>query len=100
MQNEVTILIAEEDSGHAALIERNLRRAGVDNTIMRLADGIQILDYLRAVEAPAEGLAFLARLDTRMPKVDGIGVLREIESDRWLMAIEVPRIRRSLKLAG
>ena len=43
---EVAILIAEDDAGHAVLIEKNLRRVGLHNPIQRFEDGQAILDFL------------------------------------------------------
>ena len=46
MEKEVIILIAEDDDGHATLIQRNLKRAGIVNEIVRFKDGKEVLDYL------------------------------------------------------
>ncbi|HZL42540.1 MAG TPA: response regulator, partial [Verrucomicrobiae bacterium] len=86
---EVTILIAEDDAGHARLIEKNLTRAGLHNQILRFEDGQAILDFLhrrgtpqRAREAP-----YLLLLDIRMPRVDGVEVLRQVKNDLELRKI-------------
>ena len=42
----VTIVMIEDDAGHAKLIEKNVRRAGVCNDIAHFADGGSALDYL------------------------------------------------------
>ena len=47
-RDAITILLAEDDDGHAVLVERNLRRAGVSNRIERMRDGQDALDYLNA----------------------------------------------------
>ena len=44
----VTILIAEDDEGHAELILEQLRSAGVANEIIRFRDGRKLWDYLMA----------------------------------------------------
>ncbi|MFV1967419.1 MAG: response regulator, partial [Pirellulaceae bacterium] len=46
MNDEVVLLIVEDDDGHARLIEKNLRRAGVKNKVLRFWDGQEILDFL------------------------------------------------------
>ena len=82
---EVSILIADDDGGHARLIEKNLARGGLRNGIKRFDDGQSILDFLfqrgpgphREPDAP-----YLILLDIRMPKVDGVEVLRQIKADR------------------
>lgn len=43
---EVTILLVEDDLGHARLIEKNLRRANIENNVITASDGQQALDYL------------------------------------------------------
>jgi CheY-like chemotaxis protein len=43
-EQTVTILVVEDDPGHARLIERNLRNSKIENTIDRLGDGQEALD--------------------------------------------------------
>ncbi|SIT45922.1 Response regulator with CheY-like receiver domain and winged-helix DNA-binding domain [Paraburkholderia ribeironis] len=50
----VSIVLIEDDDGHATLVERNLRRAGISNCFIRLRDGQQALDYFFGA-APADG---------------------------------------------
>ena len=50
----VNIVMIEDDEGHARLIEKNIRRAGIHNTIRHFADGTAALDYLfNHAEGPA-----------------------------------------------
>jgi CheY-like chemotaxis protein len=92
MTNEVTILIAEDDEGHARLIEKNLSRAGLHNPIERFGNGQQILDFLtgrgpgrhRSVDA-----SYLLLLDIRMPQIDGVEVLRQLKQDPELRKMPV-----------
>ena len=89
---DVIILIADDDAGHARLIEKNLNRAGLMNTIVRFEDGQQILDFLfRRGEGPKRSAetAYLLLLDIRMPKVDGVEVLRQLKADPELRKIPV-----------
>jgi len=82
---EVVILVAEDDSGHARLIEKNLTRAGLGNPIVRFDNGQAVLDFLfRRGPGPqrASEMPYLLLLDIRMPKVDGIEVLRQLNHDR------------------
>jgi CheY-like chemotaxis protein len=89
---EVTILIAEDDAGHARLVEKNLTRAGMHNSIQRFDNGQAILDFLfgrgsgkhRTAEGP-----YLLLLDIRMPQVDGVEVLRQIKQDPELRKVPV-----------
>jgi CheY-like chemotaxis protein len=92
MENEVVIIIAEDDEGHAALIRKNLKRAGILNEILHFKDGQEILDYLfRRGEGPhwKSGTPIVVLLDIRMPKVDGVEVLRQIKQHNELRKIPV-----------
>ena len=76
------IVLAEDDDGHATLIQRNLERAGLVNDVVRLKDGQEALDYLRTGPGCADGPGTcLLLLDINMPKVDGVEVLRQLRSD-------------------
>ena len=81
----VHIILTEDDDGHAALVEKNLRRAGVANGFTRLKDGQEALDFFHgptartASENAAANCVLL--LDINMPKVDGVEVLRRLKSD-------------------
>ena len=89
---EVVILVAEDDAGHARLIEKNLTRAGLNNPIMRFDNGQAVLDFLfRRGEGPKRGgeMSYLLLLDIRMPQVDGIEVLRQIKQHSELKKIPV-----------
>jgi CheY-like chemotaxis protein len=84
MRKETTILIAEDDEGHFSLIRKNLQRAGVENPIVRFADGQKALDFFFHSDSPpvkAANASYLLLLDIRMPKVDGIDVLRMLKKD-------------------
>ena len=81
---EITILIAEDDDGHAELIQDNLREAGVFNEIIRFRDGQEVLDYFLSADALqkcSDRQACLLLLDIRMPRVDGVEVLRRLKNN-------------------
>ncbi|MDI9370929.1 MAG: response regulator [Synergistaceae bacterium] len=92
MREEVVILIAEDDEGHAQLIKRNLERAGLSNKILFFADGQQVVDFLfrtgdgdhRSPHTP-----YVLLLDIRMPKLDGTEVLARVKSDPELRRMPV-----------
>ena len=89
---EVVILIADDDDGHARLIEKNLQRIGLHNRILRFENGQEILDFffLGGKEPKlAPDTAYLLLLDIRMPKVDGVEVLRQIKMDPELRKLPV-----------
>ena len=91
MTMEVIILIADDDAGHARLIEKNLARAGLHNPTQRFEDGQQALDFFFGKRGPRRrtDAAYLLLLDIRMPKVDGVEVLRRLKEDRELRKIPV-----------
>lgn len=92
MTKEVVILIADDDAGHIRLIEKNLQRAGLHNSILRFENGQDILDFLfRRSEGPkrAPDTSYLLLLDIRMPKVDGVEVLRQLKADPELRKLPV-----------
>ena len=88
MTTAPTILIADDDEGHAILIRENLEAAGLRNPIRHFRDGQAVLDFLLRDPARADG-PFLVLLDIRMPKVDGIEVLRRIKADANLRKVPV-----------
>jgi len=80
----VTIILAEDDDGHAALVQRNLERAGVLNGFLRVRDGQELLDYFHGKGEHA-GLersdAMVILLDINMPRIDGVEALRQLKAD-------------------
>ena len=92
MTKEVVILIAEDDDGHARLIQKNLTRAGLHNRIERFQNGQEILDFLlrrNPGRQRSPDAAYLLLLDIRMPQVDGVEVLRQIKQDPELRKMPV-----------
>lgn len=93
MKKEVVILIAEDDEGHAALIKKNLKRAGISNEIMHFRDGAEALDFLMGSNGGGPhrkpNIAYLLLLDIRMPKVDGVEVLRQVKGHEELRKMPV-----------
>ena len=88
----VTILVAEDDQGHAALITRNLKRAGITNEIICFKDGQETLDFLMRASKGSQHVTnarYILLLDIRMPKVDGVEVLRQLKQDAELAKIPV-----------
>jgi CheY-like chemotaxis protein len=75
------ILLVEDDPGHARLIERNLRRAGIKNVIMVIDNGQSAVDYLQAYSDNRETEeSLLVLLDLNLPVLDGYQVLKMIKS--------------------
>jgi len=87
----LTLLIAEDDDGHAELIQDLLEESGVGNSRIRFRDGQEVLDFLGG-KGPATiepGHSYLLLLDIRMPRVDGVEVLRQMRADPGLKNIPV-----------
>ena len=92
MNQEVIILIAEDDEGHADLIRKNLVRAGIANYIIHFRDGQEVVDFLFCRgNGPHRktGDAFVLLLDIRMPKLNGTEVLEQVKADPELRKIPV-----------
>ena len=81
---EVSILIVEDDAGHARLIEKNLKRAKISNRITRVENGQEALDFLLS-EGAFEGIErpspLLVLLDLNMPVLDGYQVLERMKAN-------------------
>ena len=92
MKKNTVIVLAEDDEGHAGLIIRNLRRTGITNEIIHFRDGEETLNFLLG---NGEGVrhqddkSYLLLLDLRMPKVDGIEVMRQVKHDEALRKMPV-----------
>jgi CheY-like chemotaxis protein len=80
LTDAITVVLIDDDDGHVSLIERHLRRAGLANPIVRLRDGQAGLEYVQA-KAAADPDSLLVLLDVKMPRLDGIEVLRRLRAD-------------------
>ncbi|PSJ42949.1 response regulator [Allosphingosinicella deserti] len=78
----VNIVMIEDDEGHARLIEKNIRRAGISNNIRHFTDGTSALQYLyEAPEGPARNGPALILLDLNLPDMSGTDILARIKSE-------------------
>ena len=89
----IVILLVEDDPAHAEIVRRNFERSRIANQLFHVSDGQAALDYLyrrdgfsAPLDAPRPGLILL---DLRLPKIDGLEVLRIIKSDPALNQIPV-----------
>lgn len=81
----VTIVMIEDDDGHARLIQKNLQRAGINNAVRHFTDGATALAYLfDPAEGPAVAGPALLLLDLNLPDMSGIDILAKIKGDERL----------------
>ena len=87
MSNEgkaVTIVMIEDDEGHARLIEKNIRRAGVNNPILPFTNGTAALDFILGTDRSGEvssGKQMLVLLDLNLPDMTGVDILEKVKTN-------------------
>jgi len=89
----LTVLLVEDNPDHAELVMRNMENFQVANSIIHVEDGEAALDYLYGMGKYADREQFpmphLMLLDLRLPKVDGLEVLKEVKNSPGLKALPV-----------
>ena len=99
MMDTVDIILVEDNPDDAELVIRALRKSGISNSLVHLKDGEEALHFLFC-EGPYEGAKILPNprlmlLDLKMPKVDGLEVLRRVKSHEHLRLIPVVMLTSS-----
>jgi len=92
MSTPVTIIMIEDDDGHARLIERNIRRSGVNNKILPFTSGTEAVRYLFGSDGSGfdhKGEALLILLDLNLPDMSGIDILRRVKENKFLKSTPV-----------
>ena len=95
---QIEILLAEDNGTDAEMTIRALRRKNLANNLVWVKDGAEALDYIFRRGAYAlrpNGTPKLVLLDLKMPKVDGIEVLRQIKSNEETKAMPVVMLTSS-----
>jgi CheY-like chemotaxis protein len=89
-QQPVRIIMIEDDEGHARLIEKNIRRAGILNDLTHFLDGGSALDYLfNSPDGPALNGPAMVLLDLNLPDMSGSEILSRIKGDPKLRSVPV-----------
>jgi len=94
MKNDaLVVLLVEDNPAHAEIIVRLLQDHRIAQQIYHVSDGEAALDYLFRRGAYADHSQYptphLVLLDLRLPKVDGLEVLRQIKSSERLRVLPV-----------
>ena len=87
MTEHVQIIMVEDDEGHARLIEKNIRRAGVNNDIMPFANGTDAVKFLFGADGTGvnnKGRAMLIMLDLNLPDMSGVDILKRVKENEHL----------------
>ena len=87
-----TILLAEDSPADAEMAVDALKEARLANPIVHVEDGVEAMDYLLRRGAYAnreEGLPAVLLLDIKMPRMDGLEVLKEIRNTDELKRLPV-----------
>jgi CheY-like chemotaxis protein len=93
-----TILLAEDNQNDVDLILLALAEYNLANNIEVVNDGVEVLEYLRSqgrFKGRKPGNPAVILLDLKMPRLDGIGVLKEIKNDPLLKIIPVVMVTSS-----
>jgi CheY-like chemotaxis protein len=89
----IVILLVEDDLAHIEIIKRNFEASRLANRLISVEDGQEALDYLyrkgKYKDTDQSPLPNLILLDLRLPKVDGLEVLKTIKADPALSSIPV-----------
>jgi len=93
MNQNVVILLAEDNSGHAKLIKKHLKRSGITNTIVHFKNGSELIDHLKRDNEEKtnleEGQQFVAIMDLKMPVLDGQDTLKLLKNDGKFSVIPI-----------
>jgi DNA-binding response OmpR family regulator len=84
----VKIIMIEDDFGHAKLIEKNIRRAAINNEIKHFSDGSTATEYLFSQKVRENG-PLLLLLDLNLPDMQGVDILARVKADDHLKRMPV-----------
>jgi two-component system response regulator len=91
--NEIEVLLVEDNIHDAELTIRSLKKVNLASKLFHVKDGAEALDFIYAhgdyADRDTDNSPKLIILDIKMPKVDGIEVLRQLKSNQLTKAIPV-----------
>ncbi|MGZ3752057.1 MAG: response regulator [Mucilaginibacter sp.] len=91
--DRVEILLVEDNPHDAEMTIRALKKSNLANRLIHVKDGAEALDFIFSrgafAERSADNKPKVILLDIKMPKVDGIEVLRQIKSNENTKTIPV-----------
>ena len=88
--DKITIIMVEDDEGHARLIEKNLRRSGIMNEFLHFDNGRSVLEYFKNETMDEDQHEkTLVLLDLNLPEIDGFEVLEQLKLDERTKKIPV-----------
>ena len=79
--------MVEDDEGHARLIEKNIRRAGVSNEIIPFANGTDAVKFLFGGDGSGvsnKSRAMLIMLDLNLPDMSGVDILKRVKANEHI----------------
>ena len=88
----VQIVMIEDDEGHARLIEKNIRRAGVNNPIAPFTNGSDAVRFLFGADgsgAVSKSKPLLILLDLNLPDMTGVDILQRVKTNEHLKRVPV-----------
>ena len=91
-ERPVEIVMIEDDEGHARLIEKNIRRAGVNNPISPFSNGTEAVRFLFGADGTGlanKGRPLLILLDLNLPDMTGVDILSRVKRNEHLKRIPV-----------
>src|ERR1700733_9060205 len=93
MLNQVEVLLVEDNIHDAEMTIRALRKVNLSNNLVHVKDGEEALDFIFArgkfAGRETEQLPKVILLDIKMPKVDGIEVLRQLKAQETSKTIPI-----------